>query len=194
MARTRKGPSRRRCHCCVACGHSLFGKSAFQARPIAYREIEFAGRGRIRVVRTVYLDELSDTELRAQVLLVVVRLAEILGLQVENDSKVSAELELRKQQVFKLQRAIALLVDRKGEERPHREPKRARVRAGERRTASLFGTPVKVRPGPRREDSIDVAPVPRNGGRSTFDAFASAHRPAQRAQARPGAKREDGLS
>lgn len=195
MARhyVKKGPTIRRQFCDPLTGHWLWGKSAFQARPIAYRDIAYGGKGRISVVRTVYLDELSDSELRAQVVLVVMRLAEVLGLVLESESKVAAELELRKQQIFKLERAIASLLNRRREEQPHRERKRVQVRAGARRTASLFTMPAKVRPGPRREDSFDGEPLPRNGGRSPLDAFASAHRPAQPVNARPGAKREEGL-
>jgi hypothetical protein len=60
MSRERKGPTVKRVFCDPLTGRSMWGGSAFVARPPAYRDVEYGGRGRIRVLRTVYVDELGE--------------------------------------------------------------------------------------------------------------------------------------
>lgn len=97
-----KGPAILKRWACPCCGHTLFGKSAMQARPVAYRKIVITGRkpgdcpgkhggsgkGSIRVERTVYVDQLSTHggdlgEYYVNVKTVVMRLAQTLGLVFE---------------------------------------------------------------------------------------------------------------
>ena len=93
MARVRKGPTVIKQPACFACGHWQGGKSAFQDRPIAYRLVECIGGRRpkgdrttpvgFRVVRVVYVDELTDRELLDDIKLLVTRLADRLGVMPE---------------------------------------------------------------------------------------------------------------
>lgn len=97
-----KGPAILKRWACPCCGHTLFGKSALQARPVAYRKIVITGRkpgdcpgkhggsgkGSIRVERTVYVDQLSSHggdlgEFYVNVKTQIMRLAQTLGLVFE---------------------------------------------------------------------------------------------------------------
>ena len=95
MSRERKGPTTIQRHACPACGHDQWGRSAFQARPVAYREVEYFGGRRakgdkttpvgFRLVRTVYFDELPADELRAQLTAIVARAAARMGVPLTRE-------------------------------------------------------------------------------------------------------------
>jgi hypothetical protein len=165
---------------------------------VAFRDVEYAGRGRIRVLRTLYVDELGEDspEFVTEVKAVVGRLAEVLGLVIESESKLRVELDRKVQQLADLQRRMAAVVERAGAARPHRRRKRVKVRAGARRTSSLGGTPVRAKAGPRREDVIDVPTWPRlrtPRGPSLSQSLESVFRSSQKVNVTAGVKREDGL-
>jgi hypothetical protein len=185
----------------------MWGRSNYCARPVAYRDVEYFGGRRkkgdkttpvgMRVVRVVYVDELRDTgELADYVALVqqvLGRCAEALGLVLEAESKRKADVEYRVQQLLRAERAMAHAVDRPDAAKPHRKPKRAKVRAGARRTSSLGGTPVCAKAGPRREDGLGERRARRHEHRA-FEALSAAlHRGAAQVRARKGDRSEDGL-
>ena len=82
MSRTRKGPTVKRVHCDPLTGRSMWGRSAFSARPVAYRDVEYGGRAAIRTLRTVYVDELGEdaTEWIGIVKAALMRCVALLGL------------------------------------------------------------------------------------------------------------------
>lgn len=85
MGRPRKGPTVRRQHACPCCNRWLSGRAALHDRAVAYREVEYAGRGQIRVVATKYADELERGELLAELRLAVAKLAANFGLHAEHE-------------------------------------------------------------------------------------------------------------
>jgi hypothetical protein len=125
----------------------------------------------------------------------LLHVAEALGVVVEREVVVEVESAAMRERLALAELRIAELVNRPGVAKPYRPAKRAKVRAGARRTASMYGAPAKVRAGGRREDGFDnVVPFQSRPPRvSLSESLASVLRPAKRAAIRAGAKKEDGL-
>jgi hypothetical protein len=104
MSRTRKGPTVKRVYCDPLTGRSMWGQSKFSARPVAYRDVEYGGRGRIRVLRTVYVDELGEdaTEWLAPVKAAIMRCVALLGLVDHEQAREVVREVMRKVVVYRI--------------------------------------------------------------------------------------------
>ena len=196
MSRPRKGPTVRRQYACPACGHWQCGRSHFHHRPVAYREVEYSGGrgGGIRVLRTVHVDEVRDSgEFLTQVKLIVGRLAEVLGLAIESESKLRTQLDAKEHQLAALAKRVDELVKRADAAKQYRKRKRAKVRAGGFRTSGLSSTPAKAKAGPRRTDGLDAARARRDARASLTDAFSTVFRRSVPVTVVKGEEKEDGL-
>lgn len=188
--------------CCPACGRPFTRASGGHIAPDApvpvAREVEYSGRepgrrgGGIRYGRTFGAGEVTDggvlsilTHWRHRLL----HVAEALGLVVEREVRVEVESQAAKERIALLERQLSALVSRADTGTPHRPRKRAKVRAGARRMASLYGTPARASRGRRGEDGLGVAAY----RPASFAEFEQALRPAAPVRVRAGTKTEDGL-
>ncbi len=140
---------------CPACGLGSWRGpvSWHDDRPIAYRIVEFGGRGCIRVVQTVHIDELPDDlrELGEQARVRVARLADALGLILDAETNTQVKLAEAKQDADSLIALLHRVLQRQREQqhspRMHvGRPKRIRPQHQD----SLFSLqvePGKARPG-----------------------------------------------
>lgn len=187
---TPKGPSVKRRYLCFGCGHWHFGTSHIKERPLAYIDVEYAGKGKIKVLRRAYVDELGrDHEHLLNLREHVERLCRYVDLVLEGESKLRAELARRARQVAELRDALENLTDAAKEEQ-HRPPARASARPGARRTDNLYGTHASARPGTRRTDGV-VAQQQQQPIITDFVEYA--HRAPKQARAKAGARRTDSL-
>jgi len=201
MGRKLTGPTVvRRWACFLGCGHSHYHrkdrpKDQIKTRPVAYRDISYEGKSKIRVLRTVYVDQLVfDRDFQRVFREQVERLCNIAHLVLENNSgllaEYRAELERRRATINELYARLNSLVDRAREEK-HLPPTPAGARAGAQRTDSLDRsnrTPAGARAGAQRTDRLDSQPRPK-----ITNFMAVKHLPPAQAGAKSGARRTDSL-
>jgi hypothetical protein len=204
MARryTPKGPSVRTWFVCPLSNRDWKGTPpTLTTLPIILaRDVEYAGKGKIRVVREYGPADIDDLGTwGAELRLRVAQLARVLGLVLERETVREVESEATRQKIARLEFTLARLADRAGAARPHRKRRRVRsrkVRGLGVQTRGFDGTEQRsqgVRPLGQRVDGLGPRSRPVIDG---FTGFSFDHRPAGKvrtAAVTTRGKSEDGL-